>query len=164
MEKNHQNPALLPWILARALLAVSAAPQTSTDWEETPERFQDFVQHLQWQLSKVFTSWFLVAPSHLGKRECLPLSVWKGADVSFQIPCSPLCCCCCRRRRCQTTCLLPSSWAARLPGTHSMFEVGLRRWAGAHAGGEGRKVPNPTRGVLCPSTEEKTKIVPSFQL
>lgn len=55
-EENHPNPALLPWILARALLAVSAAPQMSTDWEETPNRFQVFVQHLQWQLSKVSTS------------------------------------------------------------------------------------------------------------
>lgn len=55
-EENRPNPALLPWILARALLAVSAAPQMSTDWEETPKRFQVFVQHLQWQLSKVSTS------------------------------------------------------------------------------------------------------------
>lgn len=51
-----------------------------------------------------------------------------------------------------------------MPGIHSMFEVGLRRWVGALVGGEGRKVPPPTRGVLYPCTEEKAKLVPSSQL
>lgn len=51
-----------------------------------------------------------------------------------------------------------------MPGIHSMFEVRLGRWVGALAGGEGRKVPTPTRGVLYPCTEEKAKLVPSSQL
>nr|CAI9714152.1 unnamed protein product [Rangifer tarandus platyrhynchus] len=47
-----------------------------------------------------------------------------------------------------------------MPGIHSMFEVGLRRWVGALVGGEGRKVPPPTRG----HRKEKAKLVPSSQL
>lgn len=60
-------------------------------------------------------------------------------------------------------CCLPAEQPGS-PAPKACLKVGLRRQAGAHEGGEGRKVPSPDGEVPCPSTEKTPKILLSFQL